>query len=411
MSNALAIAAVTATLRNLLEAGINGDTVLGFVRTTASPPDKARGNGDNDNQLNLFLYQTTLNAGWRNMDMPRQIKPGEVGQPPLPLNLHYMITAYARDNDDVLSHRILGRAMSVLHDHPLLGAGEIRAALADADLHNQVERIRITPEPLSLEELSKLWTTFQTQYRISAVYEATVVLIESQRAVRAALPVLTRGAGDRGPIARPDLTPPFPTLTSVEPPFFQPDALPGQQPNAQLGDSVILRGFHLDGDVTLRFTHPRLSAPLELPLPGQTNPAMLSFTVPNAPATWPAGIYGVSALIKQDGQERVTNTLALALAPTITLAPTDGTPGDFALTVTCAPQVLPDQRVALLFGDREIAAAPRTTATDTLNITVPDVALGEYYVRLRVDGVDSMLINRAVSPPAFFENQKVTIHE
>lgn len=411
MSNALAIAAVTATLRNLLEAGINGDTVLGFVRTTASPPDKARGNGDNDNQLNLFLYQTTLNAGWRNMDMPRQIKAGEVGQPPLPLNLHYMITAYARDNDDVLSHRILGRAMSVLHDHPLLGAGEIRAALADADLHNQVERIRITPEPLSLEELSKLWTTFQTQYRISAVYEATVVLIESQRAVRAALPVLTRGAGDRGPIAWPDLTPPFPTLTSVEPPFFHPDALPGQQPNAQLGDSVILRGFHLDGDVTLRFTHPRLSASLELPLAGQTNPAMLSFTVPNAPATWPAGIYGVSALIKQGGQERVTNTLALALAPTITLAPTDGTPGDFALTVTCAPQVLPDQRVALLFGDREIAVAPRTTATDTLNITVPDVALGEYYVRLRVDGVDSMLINRAVSPPAFFENQKVTIHE
>lgn len=404
MSNALAIAAVTATLRNLLEAGINGDTVLGFVRTTASPLDKARGNGDNDNQLNLFLYQTTLNAGWRNRDMPRQVNPGEIGQPPLPLNLHYLITAYARDNDDLLSHRILGRAMSVLHDHPLLGTGEIRAALAEAELHNQVERIRLTPEPMSIEELSKLWTTFQTQYRISAAYEVTVVLLESTRPARTALPVLTRGEDDRGPTAQPDMTPPFPTLTAVEP--------PNQQPAARLGESVVLRGFHLDGEVTLRFTHPRLSTVLDLPLGMQANPNSLSFGVPNAPATWPAGIYGVSALIRNTGeQDRVTNTVALALAPTITLAPTDGTPGSFSLTVTCAPEVLPDQRVALLFGDREILADPRTTATDTLSFTIPDVTLGEYYLRLRVEGVDSLLINRAVSPPAFFANQKVTIHE
>lgn len=411
MSNALAIAAVTATLRNLLQAGINGDPLLGFVDVTVRPPDKARTSGDNDNQLNVFLYQTTLNDGWRNRDMP-QSRPGELGQPPLALNLHYLIMAYSADNDDLLSHRILGYAMRVLHDHPVLGRDEIRSALVEADLHDQFERIRITPQPLSLEELSKLWTTFQTQYRISAAYEATVVLIESQRDVRAALPVLTRGEADRGPVAQPDLTPPFPTLTSVEPPFFQPDVLQGQQPNAHLGDTVIVRGFHLDGAVTLRFTHPRRELPIELALAGQTNPNELRFTIPNQPATWPAGMYSVSALIRKPGeQDRITNTVSLSLAPTITLAPADATPGDLVLTVTCAPQVLPEQRVALLFGAREVVSAPRAASTGTLSFTIPDVTLGEYYVRLRVDGADSLLVNRAVTPPAFFASQKVTIHE
>jgi len=46
---------------------------------------------------------------------------------------------------------------------------------------------------MSLEDVSKLWTTFQTQYRISAAYEVSVVIIESSRIVKTPLPVLTRG--------------------------------------------------------------------------------------------------------------------------------------------------------------------------------------------------------------------------
>ena len=63
--------------------------------------------------------------------------------------------------------------MGVLHDHPLLGAEEINGALPESDLDQQVERVRITPQPMSVEEMSKLWTTFQTQYRMSAAYQAS----------------------------------------------------------------------------------------------------------------------------------------------------------------------------------------------------------------------------------------------
>jgi hypothetical protein len=46
--------------------------------------------------------------------------------------------------------------MRILHDHPLLGTREIRDALADNDLDAQIERVRITPTTMSLEEMSKL---------------------------------------------------------------------------------------------------------------------------------------------------------------------------------------------------------------------------------------------------------------
>src|SRR5512144_2889437 len=143
MSNQLAIAAVTATLRSLLVRGV------GIPEVTARPLDNARRSATG-NQLNLFLYQVLPDASLRNQEMPRQMKPGETGHPPLPLMLYYLLTAYSDDEDDTNSHRLLGQAMGVFHDHPLLGTAEIRnatspiAELADSDLHEQVERVRIS---------------------------------------------------------------------------------------------------------------------------------------------------------------------------------------------------------------------------------------------------------------------------
>ena len=105
-----------------------------------------------------------------------------------------MLTAYGSENDDEsVSHRVLGGAMSVLHDHPLLDAQEISDALAGSGLETQFERVRITPIALPMDEMSKLWTALQSNYRLSAGYEITVLLIDgSERPVKAALPVLKR---------------------------------------------------------------------------------------------------------------------------------------------------------------------------------------------------------------------------
>jgi len=146
------------TLQAILGNGIIADPDLTDTTVTILPPDKARGT-NNANQLNLFLYQILPNAAWRNMNIPTQVAHGETGSPPLALKLHYLITAFGRDNDTALpfGHLLLGRAMSILFDHAVLGPDEIRAAttaaLPASDLDKQVERVRITLQPMTLEEI------------------------------------------------------------------------------------------------------------------------------------------------------------------------------------------------------------------------------------------------------------------
>ena len=79
------------------------------------------------------------------------------------------------------------------------------------------------------------------------------------------------------------------------------------------------------------------------------------------------------------------------------------------LTVTCRPDVLPAQRASLLLGSREVPAEDHDTSTGTLTFVVRDAAPGEHWLRLRVDGVDSLLVDRTVSPAVFDPSQKVTI--
>jgi len=178
MSDFLALAAITTTLRNLLDTSLNAD-VSGTTITTR-PLDRAR-EGITGNQVNLFLYHTAINTTWRNMDIPWKVRPGETGFPPLALSLHYLVTAFYGEDEDSVdtttdatrilgTHRLLGRAMSIFHDFPLLDTAAINSILPLNDQlahpYDQVERVRITPQPLSLDEMYKLWSGFQSEFRL-----------------------------------------------------------------------------------------------------------------------------------------------------------------------------------------------------------------------------------------------------
>lgn len=406
MSNPLAIAAVTTTLRSLLIGR------LGPVDVTARPLDKAR-NGANTNQLNLFLYQTASDAALVNMPMPHQEKPGESGQPPLPLSLYYLVSAYGQNDDDIQGHRLLGQAMSVLHDHPLLGAAEIRDAcaadLAESDLHNQIERVRITREPMSLDEMSKLWMTFKSEYRISAAYQVAVVLIESTRATKTPLPVLTRGSDDHGVAAQANLNPPFPGLETIVPPRRQSSAL--------LGDVLRVDGFNLDGtNLAVRLSHPFLDPDRVLPPEAGSTVTRITVTIPDDPGTLPAGFYSLSVDLTRPGEafSRTTNDLVFALAPEISSAMPMNVVrvnGNATINLTCRPDVFPGQRASLLIGDREVIADAHPAKTSALVFQVPDAPEGDHFMRLRIDGVDSLIFDRADADavPVFDQTQRVTI--
>jgi hypothetical protein len=407
MSAPSAIAAVTSTLRNLLTNAALEDSELLDTTVTTQPPAVAR-NGNDANQLNLFLYSTAVDTAFSNSPIPGQIKTGESGMPPLALVLKYLITAYGRNEDDVNGHRLMGRSMSALHDHPLLGSSEIQAALPDTDLHNQIERVRITHNALSVDDMSKLWTSFQAEYRLSTGYEVSVVLIESTQPAKTPLPVLKRGENDQGVAAQPDLIPPFPAIVGIVP--------PNRQPSALLGDTLILSGHNLDGDtVIVRFNNIHLPDPIDIPVLAGGTENQISAQIPNNPADWLVGFYTVEALINKAGeQDRLTNILPLALAPTIMgIAPPnpvvrDGS-GSVTLTLTCSPQVRAGQHAALLLGDREVLAQDHPVQTDTITFVINDAPVGSRYVRLRIDGIDSLLVNRTVSPPAFDSAMEVII--
>jgi Pvc16 N-terminal domain len=418
MSNVLAIAATTRTLRNLLLARMPVlDTDLSDLEVTLQPPDVAR-KGVTKAQLNLFLYQVVYNAAWRNLDMPGQVRPGESAIPALALNLHYLITAYGRGESDseALSHRVLAAAMSTLYDRCILDGDDIRNALPDNDLASQIERVRIAPLTQSVEELSKLWTAFQTNYRVSVAYEAAVVLIDSQTPVRARLPVLRRGQDDRGVLA-----------TASIPPTLDPAVeYPNQQVAIRLGQDIVLTGRQLTTGAVASFSSPFLPAPVDLaPVAGDvagTLRVRISDSTDDADAVsrWVPGQYLVALAVRPPGWPADHAPLPgagirFALAPTITVSPLTIAAGDLTLTVTCVPRLADSgQRVALVFNDLPYPAMSVSNPGDlhqptTLVFKVPGVVAGSYPVRLRVDGVDSIPTDPGTVPLAFATNQTVIV--
>src|SRR3954451_6519232 len=169
MSTDLAVTAVTRTIRQILEDGIvttwAAELHKEFVATMLLP-SKVRENFAAKNVVNVYLYRTDINAAWRNQPLTSATKPGETGPAPLALNLDYLITAYGEDEREDAAQFFLGQAMRVLHDRAVLPRSKFKSVLPDAKVQDQIEQVTITPKPLSIEELSKLWSVLAAPLRV-----------------------------------------------------------------------------------------------------------------------------------------------------------------------------------------------------------------------------------------------------
>lgn len=432
MSSPLAVAAVSAVLKDLLNDGLidNDLSPIGSFSVSCLPPDRVATGDTEPNQLNLFMYQVTQNPGWANAGLPSRSASGALmSNAPLALDLHYMLTAYGKV--DLNAEILLGYAMELLHVTPVLTRAAIRASLSPKstvnaalipkdgdgrvaiDLADQVELIHITPKYLSADELSRMWTAMQARYRPSMAYRVSTVLIQRTRAVRAPLPVIARGPGDGG-VKSATLAAPNRDGTTSAPPStrFSPSTWPllasltivtsdgNARPSAEPGDTLLLAGASLAGQtVTARFTHALLAAPIEVAATADAASGAVKVVLPGddkSLANWPAGNYTVALHLTNDGHQPCdTNTLPFALAPRLKAQPKlAAAKNSLDLTLTFRPPLWPAQRTVVIVGGdafRPTTIADKAT-TLTLSILGVTPADGNVPVRLCVDGVDSQLV-------------------
>ncbi|MGH9652657.1 MAG: DUF4255 domain-containing protein, partial [Bryobacteraceae bacterium] len=390
MSSALAIAGVSAVLQYYLTNLYTPLTALfgGTVNVSAKAPDivqEAFTAGSPENQVNLFLHQVTHNMGWRNQDQPSAGPDGmtRLSNPPLALDLHYLLTAYG--SEDSQAEALLGFALLMLHENPVLTRHDIGYALSHlptnplstslgaVGLADQIEMLKITPSTLGREEMAWLWTALKADYRPTFPFQVSVVLIEPQNPAIAPLPVLLRQI-----TVEPDLTP-FPNIIAVVP--------PGGQPAAALGDPVTVTGSHLLNATGVVLNNSLRGIQQTQPLLSPAANTSLQFQPPNLNASGElaAGIYDLSVQVPIATGPTVTNSLPFAIRPSIdTWAP--GGPiasGNTTVTVPCSPFLRPGQEVFLIIGDQLAVANTFTTPTNSPSFTYTNLQATGGLVRAR----------------------------
>jgi hypothetical protein len=390
MSNALAIAAVTETLVNLVTAHIDAANVTGAQVTALAPDDSSLPNPG----VNIFLYQVTPNKAYRNADLPTRDANGNLLRKPMAaLDLHYLFTFYGNESARE-QQRLLGAVTLALHANPLLPRSMIQAVqaatpfLITSTLDVQHELIRFTPVVFSLEELSKLWSfLLKIDYVLSTAYLASVVLIETDDAVPPpALPVLsytaTAAASGQPVISRivasPDPTKPILAGGNI-------DLLGSNLAAPSGGSTQVLINGAVQTATTITPTRITLALPSSLQAGAQTAQIMqpLSLGVPP---------------VLHSGTGVASSIAAFVLLPAITPGSVSVKPGP-ALALTVTPQVQAGQRVVLQLTSQATPATTRlfdggtlTAPSAALSIPIPGLGAGNYFVQVLVDG--------ASSPPA-----------
>ena len=434
MSNALAIAAVTAVVRDLLNDGLVNANLSGItggnVDVTVLPPDLVV-TDDEAEGLNLFMYGVAPNSGWRNVGLPSRNAQGKVvNSNPLALDLHYLLTAHSRNayHGEIL----LGYGMQLLHEMPVLTRDGIRRSLgtdlpttvlppalrslSGSDLADQVEQIKFTYQPMGTEELFRLWASFQAPYRPTAAYHASVVLIERKRPAKLSLPVL-----------RPSL---------YVAPFNQPIidrliALDGVAQSFVASSTLIIQGQRLRGESTQVRIGPLVTSPSDVSQ-GQIRIPLQPLV--DAPDGLKAGVQSVQVVhVSSDGggaSTKESNIAALILRPTITsidkepMGCSDDDDGirrcAATLVVTISPPVGRDQRVIVRLNQLTTSPDERAqtyqfnapenngitdasqSQTNMIRFSIAGIIPGTYLVRIQVDGAESLPeINTNVDNPTY----------
>ena len=125
--------------------------------------------------MNIFLYQVTPNAAYRNADRRRVAPTAPAQRPQAALDLHYLFTFPA--TSALEPQRLLGAVISTLHSQPLINnqnhdtSRDLGFPARDSSLESH--RTRQVHGPAAVARgVSKLWSVFfQVEYSLSTAYQ------------------------------------------------------------------------------------------------------------------------------------------------------------------------------------------------------------------------------------------------
>jgi len=122
--------------------------------------------------LSIFLYRIdynkTMRAAWSGV--------GSLdGRGHLPLDLHYMLTPWARDPE--LEHRIIGRAMQCIEATPIL-TGPL---LTPAGSWAPGEGVQLLLDDVPTEWVMRTFDSLPVDFKLSVPYVARITRIDSRR--------------------------------------------------------------------------------------------------------------------------------------------------------------------------------------------------------------------------------------
>jgi hypothetical protein len=137
--------------------------------------------------VSLWLYRV-MRDDHRLNSPPLRVSETQVRRTPLPVRLHYLITPIVNSTETVygpeLEQIFLGKALEVFYDYPNQRGSALRGDFTGTDVE-----LHVRLEPLSLEEITRVWDALERSYQLSVSYEVTVVEIESALQPRIETPV------------------------------------------------------------------------------------------------------------------------------------------------------------------------------------------------------------------------------
>ena len=139
--------------------------------------------------VSVWLYRVIRDEQRLNAP-PERLGPNQLRYPPLPLCLHYLVTPVIDSNGNgagpEVEQTVLGKVLQIFHDHPRLRG----TALRD-DFSGTTVELRVRLEPLTLEEITRVWEGLHSSYQLSVSYEVSVVNIASAMEPESISPVFT----------------------------------------------------------------------------------------------------------------------------------------------------------------------------------------------------------------------------